>query len=362
MRKGLVLAVLCGAEALHEHVPGQVSEPNGCVSPGTCTAPPAVNKVVLDIKPRQQWNINGGFCGAMSVQVAAMGYGAWISQDLVRKANTHGEGHGSPSVGYEVLPSNVAETARNLKLKYDEWDYTSAKPQIKAFKQWMKSHLVKGEPVVMFPICKGDSHTPYPGSGPNGGHFDHVEPIIGFGSNHALDDANVYDDDWILHFSDQDLETYYRHFNTLEDDTDMQGNCKKAQPGFGRNEMYPCLYDQVDYGLSVTGLNTSSATLRVVLDVDRQDEPDVRMWQRAVDLHGTVRVFGLQKGGNYILYRYKGTASLPSSAFDSSYEHKVPFQAKDETWTYNDPQPMISSGAYYYVAVPSQTSVEEIAV
>lgn len=118
--------------------------------------------------------------------------------------------------------------------------------------------------------------------------------------------------------------------------------------------MYPCLYDQVDYGLSVTGLNTSTETLRVVLDVDRQDEPDVRAWQKAVDLHGTVQVFGLQKGKQYTLYRFKGTKSLPSSGFDSGFEHKKAFQAEGESWRYEDPNPMISSGAYYYVAVPSE--------
>merc|ERR1712151_1281931 len=99
----------------------------GCVPPGTCTAPAAAYKVVLPISPRQQWNINGGFCGALSVQVAAMGFGAWISQDLVRKANTHGEGHGDARLGYEVLPSNVYETAKGLKLTADEWDYNSTK-------------------------------------------------------------------------------------------------------------------------------------------------------------------------------------------------------------------------------------------
>jgi len=326
---------------------------SSCVSPGNCTAPATVHTVELAIKPRQQWNINGGFCGAVSLQVAALGYGAWISQDVVRKATPRGAGHGNPQVGYEVLPSNVAETARNLKLKHDEWDYMSTKPQAPAFKKWIKSHLVKMEPVVMFPICKGDSHTPYPDSNPNGGHFDHVEPIIGFGTNHGLDDAEVYDDDWLLHFSDQDLHPYYRHFNTLQDDTKMQGNCKNAQAGPGRNEMYPCIFDQVDYGLAVTGLNTTVSTLRIVLDVDRQDEPDVRFFQRPVSLYGTLRVFGLQKGSTYVLYRFKGIQALPSSKFDSGYEHKTTFGAQADSWLFADPSPMLSSGAYYYIAVPA---------
>lgn len=350
----LLASSLAVAAALHEHG-AELQGGGDCVAPGTCRAPAATNRVVLDIKPRQQWNINGGFCGAMSLQVAALGHGAWISQDLIRKATPRGEGHGDSKVGYEVLPSNVAAAAQNLKLRHDAWDYNSPKPQAKAFKKWIKSHLVKREPVVMFPICKGDSHTPYPDSNPNGGHFDHVEPIIGFGSNHALDDPEVYDDDWLLHFSDQDLNTYYRHFSTLEDTTDMQGNCKNAQAGFGKNEMYPCIYDQVDYGLAVTGLLTNASTLRLTLDVDRQEEPNVRMWQLPVNLHGTVQVSGLQKGSKYILYRFKGTEALPTANFDVGYEHKTPFQAEGAIWAYNDPNPMTSSGAYYYVAVPSQT-------
>ena len=34
----------------------------------------------------------------------------------------------------------------------------------------------------------------------------------------------------------------------------MDGNCRDAQPGFGRNEMYPCINDQVDYGIAVAGI------------------------------------------------------------------------------------------------------------
>jgi len=254
----------------------------------------------------------------------------------------------------------VYETAKGLKLKADEWDYNSTRPQVQAFKKWMKSHLVKGEPIVWFPICKGDSHTPYPNSNPNGGHFDHVEPVIGIGSNHALDDSTVYDDDWLLHFSDQDLQNYYRHFNTLEDDTNMEGNCKNAQAGFGKNEMYPCLYDQVDYGIAITGLETAVPTLRVVLDVDRQDEPNVRFFQRAVELHGTVTVYGLKEGAQYVLYRFKGTSALPSSDFDKGYEFKTPFVATGDTWTYADPNAFMSDGATYYVAVPA--SSDEVVV
>jgi hypothetical protein len=34
--------------------------------------------------------------------------------------------------------------------------------------------------------------------------------------------------------------SYYRPFKTLQDSTNMTGNCKDAGAGYGHNEMYPC--------------------------------------------------------------------------------------------------------------------------
>ena len=82
--------------------------------------------VAPTIQPGQQWNINGGFCGAYSIQQSALNFGAWISQDLVRKANREQPGpytmHGNKVEGYEVVPTNIAFTAEHLGLIYDEWD------------------------------------------------------------------------------------------------------------------------------------------------------------------------------------------------------------------------------------------------
>ena len=57
-----------------------------CIAPGTCTPPDLpYSRVMRGPQPSQQWNINGGFCGAFSIQQAALAHGAWISQDLVRR-------------------------------------------------------------------------------------------------------------------------------------------------------------------------------------------------------------------------------------------------------------------------------------
>jgi len=306
-------------------------------------------------KPGNQWNINGGFCGAWSTQQGALSVGAWISQDFVRKANGDQTGidhnmHGDTKLGYEVMPSNVAYTANALKLDAVEWDYMQPAPQASKFKAWLKSHLVKGRAIVWFPLCKGDPHSAYPGSVPNGGQCDHVEPMLGIWSNHPLDDATVYDDDVILHFSDQDTEPYYRPMSSLDDTVKMEGNCKNAVAGFGHNEMYPCFDSHVTYGLAVTGLQVNG-TVPVSLEVDITAEPDVREHQRAKKIHGTATVRGLTSGSTYTLYRYGSTADVPASRpYGLHAETSHTFVAKGETYTYADPETFSSHSATYYVA------------
>lgn len=237
------ISALSAASAMHPWG-DSVAASAGCVPPGICVPPQTkYSRVIPGPQPGQQWNINGGFCGAFSVQHAALAWGAWVSQDLVRKANRNqniphpAPWHGSTTLGYEVMPRNVAYTAAALRLNYDEWDYNLPSPQAPAFKRWLKMHLSGGNAIAWFPICKGDSHVCYPESCPNGGACDHVEPMYGIFSNHPLTDPNVYADDWILHASDQDYQPYYRKLDELDDTLAMNGNCAKAGSGFGRNEV-----------------------------------------------------------------------------------------------------------------------------
>jgi hypothetical protein len=106
-----------------------------CCQPGVCVEPPSKFKEVLPIQPRKQWNIAGGFCGSLSIQVMMLAHGAWVSEDLIRKANIGARchGHSSPAEGCEVGPENYAETAQGLRLNHDVWNYSQPQPQSAAF-------------------------------------------------------------------------------------------------------------------------------------------------------------------------------------------------------------------------------------
>ena len=152
----LLLLLLMGAPAAALHGgaggPRTCADAHGpvvskfCVKPGVCTPPAAAkySAVAVGPSPSLQWDMSGGFCGAFSVQQSALAVGAYISQDLVRKANIDQPGphhmHGNPNplncsadplgCGWEVMPSNVKYTADNLRLTSDEFDYSQPSPQV----------------------------------------------------------------------------------------------------------------------------------------------------------------------------------------------------------------------------------------
>ena len=348
-----------------------------CAPPAVCNQPPATFVKVVSEHPRQQWNYNGGFCGAFSLQTLMMTRGAWVSEDLVRKANIgapcfgHGNGPNSTicqskndtecissaPLGCEVGPENYAETCAGLRLRCDVWDYTQPKPQASDFKRWMKLHLVNGFPVVWVPMLKGASNTPYgPRSCPGGGHFNHHEPVLGIGSNRSLGDTEAYDDDWIAHLSDEDegeLVTYYRTFGSLDDTPAMDGNCLHADSN--RSCAYPCFDTDVTYGIAVKGFErTDYITMPLRIDVDRDYEPDPREGQQPVPMHATIEVSSLEAGRKYTLYSFRGFNAFPATGVDG-YDTKLEFTAANGTtkWSYRDPKDFLSDSAVYYMAVES---------
>jgi hypothetical protein len=131
----------------------------------------------------------------------------------------------------------------------------------------------------------------------------------------------------------------------------MTGNCANASTSYPNREAFPCFYDQVTYGLAVSGFDTQAPTLPVQIDVDHQSEPDVRSRDKPVPFQATVTVRSLAAGQSYVLYRYSGFNSFPEKDFEKGYDHKLPFVASSSTYTYKDPNSFLSNGAVYYIAV-----------
>ena len=119
-----------------------------CVAPGTCTAPSAAAfSAVAPVTPRHQWPDKGGYCGSLSVQAIALSFGAWISEDGVRRAALGGcaDGHSDDEHGEEIDTRNLGGALTNLQFEWDQVGSFALFPPTPVTSGWR--HGSSGQPV-----------------------------------------------------------------------------------------------------------------------------------------------------------------------------------------------------------------------
>lgn len=334
-----------------------------CVYPGTCSPPSSSDYPYVggrtELVPRSQWVESGGFCGALSIQSIAMTYGAYISQDIVRKHAPEQSGsHGDETLGYEISTENILPALEALSLTYDSWDSSStALPQGNAYLQWMKKQLVRGAGIVQFVLCAGDEHY-IPQDDGTALYFDHIEPFFKIYSKHPLTDEAVYDDDIVVHGSDygpdgQDNLGYFRTFASILDDTNMKGNCADAGTEWKQNEMFPCINSNITYGTAITGLDGLGfdpiMSVPTALLVNSTSEPDIREGNDPAIFQATLLI-GVDLGlasGTYLVSRFDGVDEFREGRRSAVYEVEVE-EARAQPLEWVDSVTFLSSSAVYY--------------
>jgi len=111
----------------------------------------------------------------------------------------------------------------------------------------------------------------------------------------------------------------------------MEGNCKDAQPQWGKNEFYPCVPYETSFGTAIIGQRESSPSLPVSLAIDCFAEPNF-VWdgETPVDMTATVTVHGpLEAGRQYHVYRYGHYKDVPTDGVfeGSAFEQRYSFVA-----------------------------------
>eukprot|EP00928_Gymnodinium_smaydae_P043888 TRINITY_DN29330_c0_g1_i1.p1 TRINITY_DN29330_c0_g1~~TRINITY_DN29330_c0_g1_i1.p1 ORF type:complete len:368 (-),score=43.75 TRINITY_DN29330_c0_g1_i1:257-1360(-) len=327
---------------LKSHWDAQPAESNDfpCLAP-ECKKPSKKHERMMRTQPGIQWMDHGGYCGSWSIQRAVMAKGAWISQQQVRNHTVPGGGHDE-----EILATNIDLALKNLKLKAEGFDYKHLPtPQANAYRQWIKEKLVAGHAVVWMIMLQGGHFPVYPGLEPYG-QYSHVEPVVGILSDHPLNDTKLYDDDFIVHYTDADTHSYYRSMKSLPDDTSMQGNCATSDYAG-----YPCIYEKYGFGWAIEGFLDDRAGPPLSLAVSpSSSEPDTRTGSRPVPLMGTVTVEDLTPGKSYTIFRWDSV----DSAFDYSRAREVhKFEASGSQEVFADPTSFLSSGTTYYRCLPA---------
>lgn len=302
-----------------------------------CKKPTKKYEHILPGQPGVQWMDHGGYCGSWSVQRTAMVKGAWISQAQVRAHAKPGGGNDN-----EILATNIDDALKSLKLKAEGFDYKHLPtPQADAYRKWIKAKIVAGHGVVWMIMQPGERYPVYPTLPKNSSQYGHIEPVMGILSDHALNDTALYDDDYVVHFTDADVHPYYRSMQSLPDNTQYTGNCRSSH-----YTGYPCIYDQLGFGWAIEGFLDTAAALPLSLTVQpAKSEPNTRTGSKPEALSGTVTTTGLTAGTKYAIYRWDSV----QAAFDYSKPHSVHrFTATSETEVYTDAESFSSDSATYY--------------
>lgn len=269
-----------------------------------------------DIPPRFQWDNNSGYCGEVSLISAGLYYGQYMSQYDARRSATHAP----QNMGQLLLGINATTAAQKMHLNAIEWN-TVAEQNTDQFLAWVKQNVVKGYPVAIGIYM--NEYRFYNKKDPNAGdaEYDHIVPVFGISSDHALTDPHYYGDD-TLTFSDNGLwgdASNPPYIFSFSFDA-CQATRKQANARNGA--IYSLSNDGSNYGIAIIGimdLKGETYPVRVDTNVNTekyeiQDGSDAR--PEPISLLLTVTVSGLTPGIVYNLYRYNDLSLVPDSDFN----------------------------------------------
>lgn len=306
--------------------------------------------LINNIPSRYQWNSNAGYCGEVSLISAGLYYGQYISQYDARAIATKNRPQNKSQL---LLGKNDAYAAAQMHLRAVEWD-TQSEQNPNQFLVWVKTNVVKGYPVAIGIFT--NEYRFYNNSDPNAGddEYDHIVPVIGVESNHALNDPNYYGDDTII-FSDNGLWGNEKNppyiFNYSCDA--FQADRQQAN---AKNGAVYSLYDGgSNYGLAITGvMDRNGDTVPVRVDTNVNYEcPAIKNKTNSrpasMSLILTITVSGLQPHVVYNLYKYNNLDNVPDEQFNANES------AACERW-----QIQIGSGANY--VMQDKINSDDIAV
>lgn len=297
---------------------------------------------ILPAQPGYQWDDAGGYCGSWAMQRTILTKGAYISEQQVRNHTSPGGGHDN-----EILSTNIEEAFKNLKIKYEGFDYVNEPlPQQPAYAKWLKKQLVSGHAVAWMIMWSGQAYPIY-NLTPPAGMYGHVEPVIGFQSNHPLNDTTVYEDDVAVHFTDGGTNTVYRVLSTMPGEWAGPGHKTTCKHGLKKYRYCMATYA---FGWAVQGFVDEKQGMPASLQINPSlREPDTRSHAKPDAVKGTLTVTELTAGSSYDIYRWD--SSEDAFTYSTNFK-KTTFKATSDTFVYADDKSFLSNGVAYYRCVP----------
>jgi hypothetical protein len=153
------------------------------------------------LEPRQQWNANFGYCGETSFIAVGMRHGQYTSQWTARRLASPGVPQWKQDAQL-LLGVNDLAAARRMRLRAAEFDNRRQR-STRRFLSWGKRHFLRGHDVIIGvfnnvrklgePLSLADPE------------FDHIVPLMGFGSATPFGKSLAYRRTDVLTISDNGL-------------------------------------------------------------------------------------------------------------------------------------------------------------
>lgn len=277
----------------------------------------ALNVCSNDVPARIQWDSNNGYCGETSLIAAGLYYGQYMSQYDVRAL-----------IGSQkdqlLVGVNDQKAAALMHLEADCWDFNEQQ-STEEFLSWVKQQANQGYPIAIGVyinqlLVNGDPD-------PNDGDpdYDHIVPVYGFDSEHALIDPAYYGDDSISYTDDglwPDVIDHKFHYPFASFQATREAANAITAPIYSLSICNPSkkLYN---YGIAIKGvkdLKGETLPVRVDTNVDYEAPPIADGYSErpaAVPIILTITVSRLQPNTRYVLYRYNQLDSVPESDFNA---------------------------------------------
>jgi hypothetical protein len=290
--------------------------------------------VINDIPPRFQWDGNNGYCGEVAMISAGLYYGQYLSQYDVRLLASGSDGiEGDQSQQLLLGEKNVVTAAEALRLKFE----TLTSQDSRSFMQWVKHRVASGYPVIIGVLNNVNKLGENPPGDPE---YDHIVPVIGFGSNEALTE-NFDPTDKIL-ISDNGLfypgndpvppddVTYYYEYEMQHffSDRENANNPKGNLYSLLELPKYEAPGGKCNYAIALMGIMGQEETfpVRIQTDLNYEAPPIVdgsSVRPSPISLVLTITVSGLTAGTDYNLHHYNEAKDVPLKNFNAHPGQRV---------------------------------------
>jgi len=275
------------------------------------------------IEPRLQWNANSGYCGETSFISAGLRFGQYCSQYTARSIASPRVNQTDPS-SQLLLGVNDTAAAASMRLKASEYPNQS-QSSTRDFLRWVKSRTLSGNVVIIGVFNNGILLEEWTGRDDGDSEYDHIVPVLRWGSKRPFSDSRYAGDD-VITISDNGLygpfgtppayQFYYsfplNHFT---------GNRRQANNPNG--PVYLLRNRPLNYGIAIEGvLDPEAATVPVSLTPSLNYEPDMPHHSNTppapIPLDLTVTVTLPDQSVAYNLYRYDDFVDVPTEDFNAN--------------------------------------------